>query len=63
MDVEIETIRINACVPYLLTIKNFFMEAMADPEVTHNVPVSLSTFSMPASRTHESIARATQPQV
>jgi vacuolar protein sorting-associated protein 13A/C len=37
VNLNVDTIRINVCVPYLLMVYNFFMYAMQAPEDNHNI--------------------------
>ncbi len=37
VDLSVETLRLNVCVPYLLTIMHFFTDALTSLEVAHDV--------------------------
>ena len=40
VDANLDTVRLNVCVPYLLSITRFFTDAFRSPEDHHNVPPS-----------------------
>ena len=37
VEVNLDTVRVNLCVPYLLMVKRFFSDALQSPEDCHNV--------------------------
>ena len=71
VDVVMGTIRFNICVPYLLTLANFFSSAMAttgaveEVDANHNVdtPTTSPTVGPPASTIMTVSGRLKQPEI